>query len=293
MEIDIVIPIKSSLIRFAIDKTIPSIIKHLNFRTIYIITNKSNFHILENKFLSNVKLLDEDLICNNLTLNNIKKYFVEKKINPNRAGWYFQQFLKLSVHQLEFITDNYLVWDADAILLNPINFISKENKTYFEKTQEYNHPYFETILNLLSLEKQVNHSFIGEYMVFNKKIVASLLKKITTEKQWWYKILDSIKITHLKESGFSEYELYGNYIVKYYPDNYKIRSLSKTRKGAKLLGLQPSGKSLKLFSLGFDYLSFETWHKKYQPETLRYFLIVFKLSFATLKKTTLSLFKNF
>lgn len=289
MSTDILVPLKTDLIPFAIDITIPSILKNLKYHKVYVITKKNNFSELISAFNDSIILLDEDTIFESLTLSSIQKYFNTKKLDPKRAGWYFQQFIKLGIYNLSFITENYLIWDGDAVVLKPIVFFSKENIVFLEKNKEYNKPYFETIKNLIGIEKQVNFSFIAEYMVFNKKIVSSLLSEITNENNWWYTILNAVKTTDLNKSGFSEYELYGNYLHKYYPNSFVIRNLNKSRKGSSYIGNNPTVKSLKIFSLVFDYISFENLNKKPKPIIIRYFIILYVLIVEFIKKITIKL----
>ena len=284
MNFDVVIPLKTSLLSIAITRTIPSIISNISYDKIYILTKKSNFKELESTFKGKITCLDEDEICKHLTLDNIKEYFKNRNENPERAGWYFQQFLKLSVSKLHFISNLYLVWDADAVALNPINFFTQNNKIYFEKNKEFHEPYFEIIEKILDLKKQVNFSFIAEHLVFNKKLVITILNKISKKETWWLDILDNITSENLSKSGFSEYELYGNYVSKFHKNEIEFRHLNKTRKGIKYLGEKPSIRGLKLFSSAFDYMSFERWHKEYKPLPLRYMIVFFVILFGWVKK---------
>ena len=223
-------------------------------------------------------------ISKNLTLSNIKQYFKNRNEDSSRAGWYFQQFIKLSISKLNYISNLYLIWDADAVVLKPINFLTKGNKIYLEKNKEYHKPYFDILEKLIGLEKQTNYSFIAEYLLFNKEIVNTIISKISTKEEWWDEILDNIDSDNLSKSGFSEYELYGNYIYKYHKNSFEIRNLNKSRKGVKLLGNNPTKKDLKQLSLAYDYMSFEQFHKKYKPLSLRLLLIFFTISFGILRK---------
>ncbi|WP_158838611.1 DUF6492 family protein [Polaribacter sp. L3A8] len=286
MKLDVIIPIKSNLVSLAIDKTIPSIIKNISYNNIYIITKRDNFETIKNALGDTVIYLDENEILDGLTLNNIQEYFKKRNADIYRAGWYFQQFLKLSISKLSFITNLYLVWDADAVALNPIHFISKDNKIFLEKTKEHHKPYFITLEKLIGLKKQVNFSFIAEHLVFDKEIVKEILLKISQKENWWYDILDKIDSENLEKSGFSEYETYGNYIFKFYKDRFIIRNLNKTRKGVKFLGKQPSKKGLKLFSYAYDYMSFEQFHEKHKPFLIKIIAIFFSIGSGIIKKGT-------
>ena len=273
MKLDIIIPVKTSLVTLTVERTIPSILTNLLYNNIYVVTNKDNFSSIQFYFGNKIKYIDEDKVCSGLTSNAISNYFKLKNIDIKRSNWYFQQFLKLSISKLDFISESYLIWDADAVVLKPIKFISKEGKVYLNKTSEHHKPYFETMEKLIGIKKQVNYSFISEYMVFRKEIVLSILNKISKKKEqhWWFTILDNINQNDLLRSGFSEYELYGNFIAKYYPNTFSIKNLNKTRNGAIFLGTKPSTFGLKLFSYVFYYISFEEWQKGGKLFSRKYF----------------------
>ncbi len=276
MKTDIIIPIKTSLVPLVIEKTIPAILSYVPHRKIYVITRNDNFSTLSNAFSQKIELLDEDKIIEGLTLKKVQEYLEQKKANPKRAGWYFQQFLKLGIAQLDTISNQYLIWDADCVALRKLPPFMQENTVFCDTTDEYNKPYFDTIENLIGIKRQVNYSFISEHFVFDKKIVLTLLNEISKDikPNWWVDILDKVNPKELSLSGFSEYELYGNYLAKYYPNSFAVRNLKKTRNGVYLLGQKPSRLGMALFSLFFDCISFEECQEKCKPFPVRYKKIV-------------------
>lgn len=269
--LDIIIPLKSSLTDFAIQYTIPSVMKHLEYKTLFIITKTDNIPILKEAFGDKIQCLDEDKSFKNLSFNDVKSYMQYCGTSGERTGWYFQQFLKLSLAQMHYISEYYLIWDADAVCLNKLSFFSEEGQVYFDKTSEEHTPYFDLNQKLFNLSKQVNFSFIAEHFIFKKTIVNTIISNLpkTNQKLWWQQILNHIKPEHLENSGFSEYELYGNYVLKHHPNLYTYRPLNKLRKAKSFLGMEPSDKDLRLFSKLFDYISFEEWHKTYSPYIYR------------------------
>ena len=73
-----------------------------------------------------------------------------KKVNlpffPKRAGWYYQQLLKLAISNVENISENYVVLDADTIILKKINCFCNKIFSHFNRfiqKKDY------TFLNLL------------------------------------------------------------------------------------------------------------------------------------------------
>lgn len=284
MNIDIVIPVKTSLVTLVIEKTIPSVLSKLAYKQIFIITKKENFGAFDAIVHDKITLIDEDRIVDGLTLEKVKTYLTSKHADEKRAGWYFQQFLKLGISKSNITSGLYLVWDADCIALRPMSFFSQDNNVLCDTTKEHHEPYFNTIERLIGIKKQVDYSFISEHFVFDKHIVASLINQISKDTSWWIEILDKIEPSMLSLSGFSEYETYGNFVSKYYPQHFKIRQLRKTRYGTRLLGMKPNSFGLHLFSLVFDYMSFEEWQDKYKPTPIRYIKIV--------KVLFVSFFKN-
>lgn len=283
---DIIVPLKTDLLAIAVKMTIPSIFLNLNYNKLYIITNSENFENLKLSFGNKVVLIDEDKVFEGLTFENVSNYLNTRIGSSWRTGWYFQQFLKFAISMKAELTSDYLVWDADAVALKPIAFYNKSNQIYVTKSEEYHQPYFNTVENLIGIQKQVKYSFISEHMVFTKKYVSNLLTEISekSEKVWWEIILDNVNINYLAGSGFSEYELYGNYVMHINPMYFQERKLNKLRDGVKLLGNQPNTSLLMIFSYLFDYISFETYHKKIKSFLYRYFLIILIISSNILKQ---------
>jgi hypothetical protein len=272
--LDIVIPAKRSLVDFVVTHTLPRVIAYLPYRSIIVIVHKEEVGRLSD-LAPDVLVVDEDELCPGLKLEGIKRILAQRGASPDRAGWYFQQFLKLGLAQTNLVSDYYLVWDADCLPLRPINNFTSGDKILLDKTQEYHAPYFETNQKLLGLNREVEFSFISEHMVFEKHIVNEILDKISliVNDSWWEIIINNVSDQDLGKSGFSEYELYGNYLAKYHPAKFAVRKLHKTRKGTKLFGFDPPESGLKLLALSHDYISFEQWQDKIKSPIKRYSLV--------------------
>ncbi len=129
----------------------------------------------------------------------------------DRSGWLFQQFIKLSgkVGTCRY----YLCIDADHVLIRPHTFLTAEGKTVFYMSYEEHQPYYENIQRLLpdlSLDKL---SYVDHKMLFDKEQIKALHQalSIRSGKSWMQTILDSYD-RHC-HAGFSEFELYGNFIT--------------------------------------------------------------------------------
>lgn len=196
--------------------TINECIKSCNY-----IDNVNNIYVISSKPPNNpnVNWINENIFP--FKLDDIVK---TNSIIPNhRAGWYFQQLLKLYSFLIPNITNTFLILDSDVIFLKPVSFI-EQNIPLYSYSNEYTHEYFECmkVLNPF-FERSVNVSGICHHMMFEVSILHEIFNLIDKpNKQVWETIIENVKNWH---HGFSEYELYFHYIHKMYPKKYKIRKL--------------------------------------------------------------------
>ena len=251
---DVVIVIKAS--DWDIAKVNLTFVKrNLNPKQIIVISQKELKENLES--FQDITFIDENLLFPELNFNKIKDLLAQRGVDQNLAGWYLQQFLKLS-YSFVCKDEYYLTWDADTIPLNKINMIDEKNgKPFFDMKPEFIEPYFSTIRNLFSFEKKEPESFIAEHMLFKTSIVQEMLNSIKTSEQPFFEVIidktDFSKIDH----SFSEFETYGTYCEYKYPNLYSKRHLQTFRAGKMFLGANPSYSTLKWVSKCFDTLSFE------------------------------------
>jgi hypothetical protein len=156
-----------------------------------------------------------------------------RKIHPEstyeRNGWYLQQLLKLyAPFVIPEMLDTFLVVDSDTFFLKPTTFIVN-GKCAYNPGREYNPPYFIHMANLHpSLTRQYQQlSGVTHHMIFEKQYVQSLMKMVEE-----YHAKDSIipfwqlfLVFGKDYAGASEYEIYFNYMLKYYPEKIQIRPL--------------------------------------------------------------------
>ena len=143
----------------------------------------------------------------------------------DRSGWLFQQFIKLS--GALGTCENYLCIDADHILINPHTFLSKDGKPVFYMSLDNHQPYFDMISRVSTVLRHSLLSYVSHKMLFNKHHVMNLQRDI--EKQtgeiWYRGVLDNYDKNEV--SGFSEFELYGNYIDDKIKRPWKQKALKK------------------------------------------------------------------
>jgi hypothetical protein len=146
-----------------------------------------------------------------IKLEDIGEYYCN---NRDRRGWLFQQLLKLGADR--FVeAENYYVLDCDTVLTSP-QAIVRNSKFVLNTSDEFHYPY-RVIYEKLLGEKPISPiSFVSHQMLFTKKILAHLKNRIREHTGLpWYKAI--VDLTDRSEnSNFSEYELYGNFMCKYY-----------------------------------------------------------------------------
>lgn len=127
----------------------------------------------------------------------------------NRSGWLFQQFIKLSGNV--GTCRHYLCIDADHILIHPHSFLSDDGKTVFYMSYEEVQPYYNNIHKLFPGMQLASLSYVDHKMLFDKQRLATLHQQLEKggKKPWYQVIMDSYDRS--QQSGFSEFELYGNY----------------------------------------------------------------------------------
>lgn len=213
-----------------------------------------------------IEVLDEDTLVKGLSLCRIKDILKEKIGNESRAGWYFQQFLKMS-YSLVTKSDYYLIWDSDLILLKELKFFTEDNKMIIYKKTEYHTPYFETMKKILNLDKMFNFSFIAEHLLIKTTIMKEIITKIQSKNDiegnyYFEKILNSVSLNDLPKSGFSEFETYGTYALSKYIESFEVRKINTWREaGSYLRQIKITTEILEIFSKDFDTISLEMWGK--------------------------------
>ncbi len=229
MKYDLIMPIAKDDIYTAIDN-IPYIRKYLQPDCIIILSNKEIKSKVES--LKGIIFFDENEIVPGLTLDAVRNVLKSRGSSPNRSGWYLQQFLKMGYSFISE-TEYYLAWDADTVPLQEIKLFDIREKPFFTIKTEYHKPYFITIKRVLDIEKKIKGSYIAEHMIFHRGYMRELIEKIEENENnsglWFEKILRAIDLSDLPNSGFSEFEAYGNYIETYHKETYINRKLNTLR----------------------------------------------------------------
>lgn len=222
---DIVIPVgpnEEELIRSQMEYTRKHVV---GFRNIYLVCVNPDVKI------DGCITIDEKSFFVNI--NHVAQIHGGKR--RKRNGWYLQQLLKWYAFQcIPGILDKYLIIDADTYFLRPTTFI-KDGKCLYNWSGENHQPYFRHIEKLdIGLRRMFrDKSGICHHMLVEARFLQEIIdvvEKVHNDK-FYNVMLRLVENTSLhnaeyeESSGFSEYELYFNYIMKYHAEDVELRHL--------------------------------------------------------------------
>ncbi|EOR94009.1 hypothetical protein ADIARSV_2843 [Arcticibacter svalbardensis MN12-7] len=214
--IDLLIPL--------VEKDIPSIENCINSLKKYSVNPIRKIFVVspESELIRN--------LCENLELYFIneddilpvsKQNLISIIKDKTKIGWYIQQLIKLNSDTIIDLAENYLVLDADTIMLSTQFFLSKE-ETIIKFSDEFHILYRLTNAKILGFWNLKPKSFICHHMIFNKNHLVKLKAYIEEiHRINWVSVilLEAEKNYYM----FSEYELYAQFLLKKSNIKYKIQ----------------------------------------------------------------------
>ena len=242
---------------------VESLIKHHPFFSLTIVCpgpDKPAFLSLE--ALGSVNIVAEEDYMPHFTLKELSSCLPGL---PHRVGWYYQQFLKMH-YCTHSKSSNFLIWDLDTVLLNPLLPTSDPHSHSFGSSSEYHSPYFRTIDHVLGPGAHPPRSSICQYMFVTRDIMLSMLNDIeaNTGQDWRVGILQCLP--RLGDSEFSEYETYATYVFRKFPNRCTFSKARLFRYGSELASSYAEALSLsRRLCRQYDLLAFE----RHLPSKLR------------------------
>jgi len=199
--------------------------------------------------------ITNDLSCifvneNSVLKNTTKESIVYNVEGLNRSGWLFQQLLKLSGDNIS-TQEHFLIIDSDTVLTKPVVFIHND-KVIFNHSEENHQPYYDVYKKIFGFSVKSSLSFVSHYMLFSKSYLREMknLIEIRNKDDWENVILNNVD--YLNVSGFSEYETYGNFMLKFHK-NKMIEEYWFNKSTSKIPDLLPNYyKSFSLHSYNMD-----------------------------------------
>lgn len=129
-------------------------------------------------------------------------------------GWIIQQFIKLNADT--FVrNENFLVLDADTILIRPTTFLRK-GKLLLQFHNNYSPSRKKFVADVLHVQKVHNLDFTAHHMLFSKNKLSHMKQHIEeTHNLPWYEVI-------VMQPDVAEYELYANFMLSFYPEQTRI-----------------------------------------------------------------------
>jgi hypothetical protein len=196
--------------------------------------------------VQHVNIRDEDLLLN----SNIRSSIRSK--HPSRYGWVLQQFLKLDFIANCSESENFLLLDADTILLKPRKWLYPKGRQLLFNSWERHEPYY-GVLKALGLDvPKSSLSFVTHHMFIRRSYLLKMFSDlgVSTIEDLCAKVL---KVSlDSEESPFSiDYELYGHYMALRHPNSICLAKWSNMN--VRLVANQSLDKELS--ALGSNYAS--------------------------------------
>ena len=236
----------------------PRILRHIESRRYQVIVPAGEVELFRSLTPAIYEVVSEDTILNGVTLDTVRQRMPE--VMRRRAGWYYQQLLKLGALWRVRCRGNELlvIWDADTVPLRPIRFSDDEGKLLYFGSDDDHLPYFEAIQRLLGMEKLVSFSFVAQCFPVRSAWLRGFIDFIERRHgcSWVEAILRTADFAEL--SGFSEYETLGTYLCHRHAYGIAYYALPWLRYGYQLYD-PGNPASVPEVGDGYYYASFERW----------------------------------
>jgi hypothetical protein len=224
-------------VKIAIDVVIPTCLKdidtlHLviqgvkknveNVRNIYIVCNRKYKHKIRGGIF-----IDEEAYP--FSINDISSINLSTKLDGRKAGWWFQQLLKIySFKIIKHISSNILIVDSETIFYNKYTPI-KDNKANYAVSNEINDEYRDHMKYLLGDINIFNSKISGicHQMLFQTHILQNLIDRV--EKYHidmreiympFWKIM--LLLSERYKIYYSEYDIYFNFMLTFHKNTVNI-----------------------------------------------------------------------
>ena len=159
----------------------------------------------------------------------------KEDIKYRRPNWIFQMFVNLFQDFTK--NDMYMTVDSDVIFNRQQHLFKKDKPVFFISDRDQHHlPYFDFMDKWSGLERQVDYTFINDYMMMDKKVCREMLPDINA-------LLEFCNNNLSEDCLLADYEIYGNFVTWAYPDMYEIEH-TKTQLNGKHVQIPWSRESI-------------------------------------------------
>ncbi|NDC36603.1 MAG: FkbM family methyltransferase [Proteobacteria bacterium] len=246
-----------------------SLVKYVDSRAYMVLVPHKYLDHFSRSTPGQIIVVSEDELIPSYFIGVIEKSLDSCSLQVTRAGWIFQQFLKIQA-VLASQHDRIILWDSDTVPLKNIRFFDESSRARYFTGQEYHAPYFKMMSEILGIGKSINHSFVAQSLPLRRQWVVDMCREIeerTKVTDWKLGILKNFS-NALGESPFSEYETIGSYALRRLEKSDQplpqANSQQWLRNGYEIIG---PARNLSLFTNSAmnnaSFVSFERWSKPF------------------------------
>lgn len=241
---------------------VEGLIENTDGASIDIVVPDRSVTAFKSKVSSAAQVIPESEIIADWDIGSISKRLPQK----DRAGWYFQQFLKFEYGKFSGC-QSYLIWDADTVLLEPLK-LGRNAVNLFCQSKEWHQPYFDSYYKLTGQPPKLRKSAISQYMMIETAVLEDLFQKIkshTGHESWIEAVISSLPGANPSE--FSEYETYANFYYSRHPTSFRFEKKKWFRYGSEILDISKvsSFQEIKRSFDGYSHVAFE----RHKPSSKR------------------------
>lgn len=224
---DIVVPFHAKDAPVFYSYTLPSLLQNaVGLQTLYIVCAPAAMRDLSG--VTCVQFIDETK-NSYFSFQEVKAYMN----NTSRAGWYYQQLLKLYAHRyIKTLLPHYLIWDSDSVLLKPTPFFHNdygEIRGLYAISPEFNPPYMEHMERMLPGLTRFTGKWGGvtHHQPWTASVIESLFDRVEFRhgNPFWKAFLRCVEQKHYGGSGCSDYEVVMAFALRFHPGTIRIRPL--------------------------------------------------------------------
>jgi hypothetical protein len=224
---DMVVPLHKKDTPVFYTYTLPHLLKNaIGLQTLYIVCSPDAQRDLSG--VRNVEYFNEKKITS-FSFDEVKQFMK----GTSRAGWYYQQLLKLYAHRyIRNLMEYYVIWDSDTVLLKPTAFFHNdygEIRGLYAISPERNPPYLEHMERLLPGLKRISNTWGGvtHHQPWTKKVLKDLFERVEFRhgNVFWKGYLACVEQKHYGGSGCADYEIVMAFAGRFHTETMEIRPL--------------------------------------------------------------------
>ncbi len=245
----------------------PRITQHIKSKKYVAIVPRPELDIFKLISPTSYEIVSEDDVISGVTLATVRDRLPD--VLFERAGWYFQQLLKIQYLRSMSPGEVGVIWDADTIPLKALRFWDNSGRLILRTgvhKPEIHPPYFGLIRDVLGLGQVGNASFISQCFPARFEWVNDFCCEIESRSGvvWWEAVLAHIS-KNPSYCAFSEYESLGTFVAHNYPDAITLQKGRYYRPYNALFSLSEldsEGSRSLIKNQHYEYVAYDAYEKR-------------------------------